>query len=314
MTHSFDHMLVKAYHGKTLKEILKAPPNALWGISKADARHLEDSLGIKTIADMGGNRFFQRALAVLAASEMVNFDTGPSIDWANFFKSAPIDFYENHPSGRFRLDFGPVFYRGRLDGSARILVVGQDPSTNEILSHRIFVGKSGQRVQGFLRKLGVTRSYIMVNTFLYSVFGQFDTELRRISLEDPILTFRNTLLDKLVQENSIQAVLTVGNGARHAIENWTKGESLIVVNITHPASPDETVLLSSWNSALLELKGLVDPDNDVEPDQRPYGDIFVPDDEVSIPQFDLPFGVPDWHGKGTHSQRDGNKTIIWTAP
>ena len=30
--------------------------------------------------------------------------------------------------------------------AARVLVVGQDPSTNELLAHRIFVGRSGQRV------------------------------------------------------------------------------------------------------------------------------------------------------------------------
>ena len=27
----------------------------------------------------------------------------------------------------FRLEWGPIFHRGRLDGSARVLVIGQDP-------------------------------------------------------------------------------------------------------------------------------------------------------------------------------------------
>jgi len=31
------------------------------------------------------------------------------------------------------------------------------------------VGEAGQRVQGFLSRLGIDRSYVMVNAFLYSV-------------------------------------------------------------------------------------------------------------------------------------------------
>ena len=68
----------------------------------------------------------------------------------------PLAAYTDHPSGRFRADFGPVYYRGRLDGAA-VLLVGQDPSTDELLGHRILVGDAGQRVQGLLRKIGITR-------------------------------------------------------------------------------------------------------------------------------------------------------------
>ena len=32
-----------------------------------------------------------------------------------------------YPPDDFRLEWGPVFHRGRLDGHARIVVVGQDP-------------------------------------------------------------------------------------------------------------------------------------------------------------------------------------------
>ena len=31
-----------------------------------------------------------------------------------------------YPADQFRTEWGPVFHRGRLDGSARILVIGQD--------------------------------------------------------------------------------------------------------------------------------------------------------------------------------------------
>jgi len=77
-----------------------------------------------------------------------------------------------YPASDFRLEWGPIFHRGRLDGSARVLVLGQDPGAHESSVRRILVGEAGQRVQGFLHKLGIERSYVMVNTFLYSVLGQ----------------------------------------------------------------------------------------------------------------------------------------------
>ena len=74
---------------------------------------------------------------------------------------------------------GPIFHRGRLDGSARVLVIGQDPAQHETIVRRILVGEAGRRLQGFLAKLGVTRSYVLINTFLYSVYGSVKAATRR---------------------------------------------------------------------------------------------------------------------------------------
>jgi hypothetical protein len=73
-----------------------------------------------------------------------------------------------YPAARFRIERGPIFHRGRLDGSARVLVVGQDPVQHETVVRRILVGEAGRRQQGFLAKLGIIRSYVLINTFLYS--------------------------------------------------------------------------------------------------------------------------------------------------
>ena len=77
-----------------------------------------------------------------------------------------------YPQSQFRVEWGPIFHRGRLDGSARVLVIGQDPAQHETIVRRILVGEAGRRVQGFLSKLGITQSYVMLNTFLYSVYGE----------------------------------------------------------------------------------------------------------------------------------------------
>lgn len=314
MTRSLDRMVDQAYRGRSAADILDASPDALLGVSGADAVRLRDAFGITTVRGMAQSVYFSRAQVVLAATGNPAFDAGPPLDWEDFFGNAPLDHFIQHPARRFRLDFGPVYYRGRLDGTARVILVGQDPATNEILAHRIFVGRSGQRIQGFLKKLGLTRSYVLMNTFLYSVFGQFNSELRAISLEQPILSHRNEFLDRLAGENPVQAVVTIGNAARHAAENWPGSQPALAFHITHPSARDEEVLLASWNDALDSLRPIVDPDDDGQPDPTPYGTRFKPSDTVPIPRHDLPFGMPDWHGDGPHGRRDGNKKIIWTAP
>jgi hypothetical protein len=314
MSKSFDDLVDKAFRGKTAEELLQAPPDALLGVSAGDAQHLEDAFGIDTLGELADDRFHQRARAIRAAAGVPAFDPGPPASWEAFFAQAPLDHYRNHPSGRFRLDFGPVYYRGRLDGTARVIVVGQDPSTNEILGQRIFVGRSGQRVQKVLAKLGITRSYSMLNTFLFSVFGQVDAELRAISLEAQVIEYRNEFLDRLKAGNPVEAVITFGAGARHAVEHWPGLGDLPLFNLTHPAA-DDAFVLESWNAALPGLLEAVQPDDGGQPDPAPY---VAPLDDtamVPIPRFDLPFGIPDFHGvDGGHSTRDGNDKIIWNAP
>ena len=96
-------------------------------------------------------------------------DPGPDSTWEQLFQNAPLDHYINFTKSPFHTRFGPVFYRGRLDGTARVLVIGQDPSTDEILAHRILIGQAGQLVQTFLARLGLTHSYLMLNTFLFGI-------------------------------------------------------------------------------------------------------------------------------------------------
>ncbi len=244
---------------------------------------------------------------------MPPFDSAPPPAWAALFDQAPIAHYETHPSGRFRTEFGPVFYRGRLDGTARLLIVGQDPSTDEILAQRILVGEAGQRVQGLLRKLGVERSYVMLNTFLFGVTGQFDAKLRAISAAGPILSYRNSLFDQVLATSPIEAILAFGAGARHAVDHWPADAPLRRFDLVHPTSPSGVA--DSWNRALPELLAAVTPEPGLAPDPTPYGSDLTPGDSAPIPRLDLPFGLPTWHGTGgTHSTRQGSKRkIVWSV-
>lgn len=310
MSSSFDHLVDAAYRGRPVSDLAGAPPDALKGVSAADARHLAQAFGISTVAQLAASPYVGAAAAIAAAAtDSPGFDPGPPPDWADRFAAAPLAAYENRPE-LFRVDFGPVYYRGRLDGTARLLVVGQDPSVNEILASRAFVGQSGQRLQGFLAKLGLARSYVMLNTFLYSVFGQFGGENAAMSRQEPIIGYRNSLFDAVAASAPLQAIVTVGVGARDAVDRWAGAAGLPRTHILHPAVPDTAQLLADWNRALDELAAHVEPDDGATPGP-PYGGSFAAGDVVAIPRRDLPFGLPAWHGDGDHGRRAGDTVIEW---
>jgi len=63
-----DKALDKAYESKSLAEILDAPVSALAGVSDGDAEKLDAAFGIKTVRDLGNNKYFTAAAALVALS------------------------------------------------------------------------------------------------------------------------------------------------------------------------------------------------------------------------------------------------------
>jgi hypothetical protein len=241
-------------------------------------------------------------------------DPGPPLAWAAVFATAPLSTYINLAGAPFHTRFGPVFYRGRLDGKARVLVVGQDPSTDETLAGRILVGQAGQITQHFLTKLGLTRSYLMFNTFLYGV--QSDAITPALVNNPDIQTFRNKLFDKAKAANQLTAVLAFGTKAQESVAAWPGKGTLPVIKLTHPTAPSGVA--ANWNSKLTAAAAAVSPDPDGTVDLTPFDTASPTMPTTDIPRYDLPFGTPPWHGTGgrTGSQRVSGAfetEIRWTA-
>jgi hypothetical protein len=317
---SFDRFVIAARRLRTPAALAAEPVDALSGVSAGDREALTAALGIRTVGDLAANRFVARAQAIAAEAAGLAHDRGPDPAWSAFLASAPLATYRANPT-EFRLDFGPVYYRGRLDGTARVLLVGQDPAANELVGHRALVGASGQRVQGLLERIGVRRDYLMVNTFLYPVYGQFFGRLAALSQAGPILEFRNALFDRIAAENALEAVVTIGAAARDAVDRWPEAAGRFRRHVTHPSALDNVATLADWNAAVTALRAVVAPEVGVPPLEAPYGDDWTAADHTPIPRRDLPFGVPDWHGVGSRAERarlpDGAtdpRRIVWTAP
>ena len=272
--------------------------------SEQRARELREAIADAAQRPPSSPREFTDRAAAMTVRE---FDPGPVAEpFATLARTYPgADVY---PPSDFRIEWGPVFHRGRLDGSAKVVVVGQDPGQHESIAHRILVGEAGQRVQGFFAKLGISRSYAMVNAYLYSVYGQSAGEQH--AGDAAIAAYRNKWLDALVT-GDVDAVVAFGHLAREAFEGWLAtpaGQQAQVhfEHLTHPTMPDASSkgdpakraaamkkMLTEWNGALQRLDGVLgDRDEDVTLEL--YGDDLGPGDHVPIPSGDLPAGAPPW--------------------
>lgn len=58
--------LDKAWEDKSLDEILAAPPSALAGLTERHDAALAETFGIKTVADLGSNKYFALAGVLVA--------------------------------------------------------------------------------------------------------------------------------------------------------------------------------------------------------------------------------------------------------
>jgi hypothetical protein len=59
----------KAYETLDLPDLADAPVDALQGLSASDAEHLKTALNIKTVRDLGTNKFFLWAQAIVKLGE-----------------------------------------------------------------------------------------------------------------------------------------------------------------------------------------------------------------------------------------------------
>lgn len=66
---NLDKILDKAYEEKNLGELVDAPVDALAGVTEADAELLQQAFNIKTVGDLGRNKYFRAAAALVDLAE-----------------------------------------------------------------------------------------------------------------------------------------------------------------------------------------------------------------------------------------------------
>src|SRR5436190_18562234 len=145
----------------TTKELRGAAPGSLLTLKIVSRNRLTGTV------DGDALTLSRSVLRAIPAGEMALSDMGPTGAMKTIMDATPDYQTSVGDTTTFWYAFGLVFYRGRLDGTARVLGIASDPGPSECLpfGRRALIGDSGQKTQGFLAKLGLTRSYVLVNGF-----------------------------------------------------------------------------------------------------------------------------------------------------
>jgi uracil-DNA glycosylase len=270
-------------------------------------------------------------------------DPGPTTasGWAALFAETP----NYRGLGRavvgreaFRWHHGPMFFRGRLDGSAKVVLVGQEGAQDESLSHRSFTGGTGARMQHLLRHLGLDRSYLFLNSFVYPIFGQYTDDLRPLAQDrrSPIVAHRHRILDMAVVDGDVRLVVAVGRAAKESIATWIGAHGgsanperleqaglgslparLRVVGVVHPGSAaggSTGAIRADFQRACDVVRERVEADPGWLPaDPGVARNLAAPFQyrSAAIPFRDFPFGTCPRLGRGgTSSNRTDNQRGI----
>jgi uracil-DNA glycosylase len=271
-----------------------------------------------------------------ARGDIWEHDPGPPAGsgWAELFAETP----NYRGLGRsvlgkeaFRWHHGPMFFRGRLDGSAKVVVVGQEGAQDESLSHRSFTGGTGARMQHFLRHIGFDRSYLFLNSFVYPIFGQYTDALRPLAQDSrsPIAAHRKRIFDKAIVDGDVRLVVAVGRAAKESVASWIRAHGgnanpdqleaaslgslpnrVRIVGVLHPGGATgggATAIKADFRRAVGRIKDWTDDDSGWLPaDPGVHRDLASPYQYTSapIPFRDFPFGVCPRLGRGgTSSNR-----------
>jgi len=276
-----------------------------------------------------------------------DYDPGPprNRSWPRLFAETPN--YRGlgvAASGdeEFRWHQGPMFYRGRLrDRQVKVLVIGQEGAQDESLSHRSFTGGTGARMQNFLNHLGITRSYLFLNTFVYPIFGQYNGVLPTLAqhVESPIAKHRNEILDYVVARNDLQLVVAVGRAAKESVASWIESHGgtadpnalreadasvvspqLRAVGVLHPGGASRggaiSRIIADFKSAIGQVEQWIDDDAswlpaDTDGVRQPAADYKYR--SAPIPFRDFAFGTQWRLGRGgTSSNRRDSQEAIQT--
>ena len=238
----------------------------------------------------------------------------------------------------FRWHHGPMFYRGRLDGSAKIVIVGQEGAQDESLAHRSFTGGTGARMQLFLRFIGFDRSYLFLNSFIYPIFGQYSMDLRPLAQDprSPIAQHRNRIFDKAIIDGDVRLVVAVGTAAKESVVTWIRAHGgsaqsdalhnanmgsipnrVRAVGVLHPGGAtggSTATIKADFQRAVNRIRGWVADDAGwlpADPGMTRNLSTAYPYSSAAIPYRDFPFGTCPRLGRGgTSSNRSDDQRAI----
>ena len=110
-------------------------------------------------------------------------------------------------------------------------------------------------MQHLLRHIGLDRSYLFLNSFVYPINGQYETSMRPLAQDprSPIVIHRHRILDKAAVAGDVRLVIAVGRAAKESVATWIR---------SHGGAADPNRLHQATLGSLpgrLQLLGVVHP-------------------------------------------------------
>jgi uracil-DNA glycosylase len=277
------------------------------GGSRLELRIVNRSLLTGTL-DGAKVRLGRVVLRPIPAAELAQFDAGPAGAIKAAMEATPDYQAEVGDTTTFWYAFGPVLYRGRVDGSARVMCIASDPGPSECLpfARRTLVGDSGQKTQGLLHKIGLTRSYVLVNAFAVAMRPSKKARgLQVLRSNVAIRAARHAFYDQLLAGWALEAIIALGDVAHLAYDLWAEANpelrAVRSFKLPHPAAVDRDAsgndpALKAWAQAVEALRSIVTPDADGDASGPNFGDYFTELDYARIARRDLPKVAPAYIG------------------
>src|SRR5690606_30510578 len=138
--------------------------------------------------------------------------------------------------------------------SAKVLVLADQLSHDDFFSTRALTGAGGQRLQAFLKALGVTQSYAIIRTAPVDTLDLSDAARRRVILNAQVSKVRNKILQTVPDQRKTQIIITVGKFAKEAIDPFRNG-SVKIFHLDAPTSAASHVTV--WNQVLGQIRSQV---------------------------------------------------------
>lgn len=186
-----------------------------------------------------------------------------------------------HPS----LGTGPI-YRGR-PGRAYVLVLADQQDQDDLFTGRALTGESGQRMQVFLRSMGILRSYVIIRTLPVDTLDLSAARVTEIVNHAQTRKVYQTIVDRIRAESpDLKLVLTFGPHA----QTLSQGLSLGNLPVIRLKAWKEQGALGDWQGRLSDIRQIAYNKDTADPS-------FAYDGQRGqVPRLDLPYGTLRWQG------------------